>query len=127
MNKIIGNTILFWGFLFALLAYVFDIILYLDTSVSSPSVANAALAFIMLQPLWYLFHYTVYVVSHPESRDHKCFYIAISPLFMAFMIVPVLPSFKRVYEWFTLKFRMSDNSKLYMFTLDNVFKIHVGV
>jgi hypothetical protein len=127
MNKFIGNVILLWGVLFGCLAYLSDILFVLNSPGLFKAVEQAGLAFTLLQPLWYLFHFLVYILSHNETNGMKCKYACVAPLYMLLMLIPIMPNFKAVYEWFTFKFKMSDQSKLFMFTSENTFRISVTI
>ena len=84
-----GKFVLWYGVVFGILDWVSDIIYVLskqaqneDGEISS-AMLNACVAFIVLQPVFYLFIHTVYMASHSEINTFKdrVILVGLSPVY----------------------------------------------
>ena len=63
--------LLWYGIIFGMLDWISDIVYYSHIPFHNSSLKAACIVFIILQPIWYIFLYIVYVASHPEIDSHR--------------------------------------------------------
>ena len=79
-----GKFIVWYGVIFGILDWLSDIIYILTkTDIDSPSLTNAVVAFIVVQPVWYFFIHFLYLASNTEveSTRDRLRLIFLSPIY----------------------------------------------
>ena len=59
-----GKFLLWYGVIFGILDWLSDIVYVQSKDIESPALKNAVAAFIVIQPVWYLFMHALYMASH---------------------------------------------------------------
>ena len=89
----------------------------------------AAVAFIILQPLFLGFIFATYGWNHPNSDPDlkvRMKYLYLSPLFSLLMYLKLLPGYKKIFDWFSRRFRINvEDNNMAMFTIENFYRIQI--
>ena len=71
MKACCSNFILYYGLIFGILDWLTDLAYYSQTSFVSAALENACLAFVIFQPIWYLFVFMAYIGSNTDIDNLK--------------------------------------------------------
>ncbi len=66
-----GSIIIYIGIVLGNIEWILDILFALTTDFVSPALGQAAIVFLLAQPVWFWFMYTAYVGSHQEIDSGK--------------------------------------------------------
>lgn len=126
MNITLFMTI---GVILGILDWITDIIYTAVTDFETNELLMAAIAFIIIQPLLYGFLFAIYGYCHPNADADwrvRSKYIYLAPFYSALMYLKLLPGYKKIYTWFSNKFKISiEEHNMGMFTLENYYRIQV--
>jgi hypothetical protein len=83
--SLFGRIILWVGIALGILDFITDIIYCSTTTFATSTLKSASVIFIIIQPLWYIFIYVIYMASHTEieSPKERLIKILLSPLYSA--------------------------------------------
>lgn len=78
-----ARFLLWYGVLFGILDWLSDIIYVSTKQIENEALKNAVAAFIVLQPVLYLFIHAIYMASHTaiESYKDRMVLISLSPIY----------------------------------------------
>lgn len=125
MGAIVSLIIIWYGVIFGILDWISDIAYYNNTVFYNQSLGNACLGFIVIQPIFYIFLFIIYMASSPQIDNNKERFrmILISPLYALLQYTKVLAAHERVHDYFLKKFNIKENMKL--ITLENCFRVQI--
>ena len=69
MRLTISDFIIWSGVVIGVGDWVLDLIYAVSSDFASPGIGKAALTFVLLQPIWYIFMFMVYIGSHEHIED----------------------------------------------------------
>ena len=120
-----GFLLLLVGFLLGNLEWLLCANYYLTNEFRNQSFRTACLIFVLAQPAFYWFMYTLYCVNHPDCRDNKERFkkLALGPVYAALQQTKILATFDGVYRWFEELFEMRE--PFHLLTIENCFKVQV--
>ena len=115
--------IIYYGVIFGILDWISDIVYFSSVKFENDSLKAACATFIVIQPIWYIFLYTVYMASHTtiESPKERLRLILLSPLYALLQYSKILGGFFKLHDFFLIRFKIKDT--LQLLTLENCFKI----
>ena len=122
-----GKIIIYSGVVLGNLSWLMDIIYAIsvgaDEKWKDPSLRKACVVFIMAQPLFMLFTFTLYIIQHNEieTASDKVKKLIFGPVFTLLQHVKVLSAFEPVHDWFAKMIGYSES--LHMLSLENSFKL----
>ena len=87
-----GQFLLWYGVLFGILDWLSDIVYVQTKDIESEALKNAVRAFIVIQPIWYVFLHAIYMVSHSqiETQKERLILVGLSPLYAVLQYTKVL-------------------------------------
>jgi len=120
--------LIFWyGVIFGILDCTTNIVYFHSTQFANPTLENACLGFIVLQPLFYAFVFAISMASSPlvESTLERFRMVLVAPVYALLQYLKLLGAFEGVHGFFLERFRVRENVKLV--SLENCFKVQVFV
>jgi hypothetical protein len=118
-----GTLIIWVGIILGLADILTDIAYYKKTTFANSSLKSACAVFILIQPIWYLFIYIVYIASHAEihSTKERVIKLLATPVFAILEYLKILPGIERLHDFFSYLFSMNEKHKL--LTIENCYKL----
>ncbi len=118
-----GTLIIWVGIILGIADILTDIAYYKNATFTNASLQSACAVFILIQPIWYIFIYMVYIASHAEIHSTKERFIKLlgTPVFALLEYLKLLPGIERLHDFFSYLFSMTDKHKL--LTIENCYKV----
>lgn len=123
MAAICSLFIIWYGVLFGILDWISDIVYYASTTFDNFSLNASCATFIIIQPIWYLFLFIIYMASHSgvETGKERFKLMLLAPLYGVLQYSKVLSASPQLHEFFLTRFHLTESFKL--ITLENCFKV----
>ena len=86
LSSICSHVLIWYGVIFGILDWISDIVYFGSVKFHNDTLKSACCTFIVIQPIWYIFLYGVYVASHSsiEGRCERLRLILIAPIYGLF-------------------------------------------
>ena len=104
-NRCCGHCFLYLGIVVGFLDWLLDMIYAMTASFSNTAIQSGIVAFVLIQPLWYLFLFIVYMMSHPNTDGVKqrVRFILLAPLYALLMQMKLVSGTRWFYSKFIIK------------------------
>ena len=119
------------GAILGVLDWITDIIYVGVTDFKYNGIKMAGIGFILLQPMLLCFLFAVYGLTHPNAdKDWKVRmkYLYLSPLFCLLMYFKLLPTYQKLYNWFSRRFKIDiEDNNMAMFSIESFYRIQIFI
>lgn len=119
--------LLWYGVVFGILDWLSDIVYLISKQIESEALKNAVAAFIVLQPILYVFVHAIYMASHTTIENYKdrMVLVSLSPVYAILQYTKLLSAHGGLHKWFVEITRVG--GKLKLISLENCFKVGVFI
>lgn len=116
---------MYYGVVFGILDWISDIVYLNGIEFHNDSLKMACITFIIIQPIWYLFIYLIYVASHTkiETTKERLKYAAWGPFYALLQYLKLLSLNSRMHDIFIKRLNVVEGYKL--LTLENCYKVMI--
>lgn len=118
-----GAITLILGVLLGNAEWILCLVYLMTSEFASPATKTACMIFVLAQPVFYWFMYTLYIINHPDCRDHAERFkkLALGPLYAILQQTKLLsavdPIYRKFEEWFEMR------EPFHLLTVENCFKV----
>ena len=118
-----GQIILYAGVVLGNAEWVLTLIYLASNKWESDVTRTACVIFLLAQPIFYWFMYTLYILNHPDIKDNSERFkkLALGPLYAFLQQVKCLSAFDTIYHRFEDLFSMRE--PFHLLTVENCFKV----
>jgi hypothetical protein len=127
-RKLTKAQVIIWsGVILGILDWLSDLVYASTAEFATSGGKRACISFIIMQPLWYVFMFVVYVVSHEEIglAKERCEKVLLSIPYAGLQWFKLMGSFEQFNEFIYEKFSRRD--QFLLFNLENSYRIQIFV